>query len=193
MEPSTQQKQKQDPQNQQGQQDSPRWNWQFTVAVGLLAAFAVLVAVMLSMADTRDETVWQRRVYLFGAAEAVVFTAVGWLFGREVHRQAAQSAQHDAHQAKQEAAAARNEAKERMGEAAEAERKATEESVRAKTIVAVIQHTEPEDETPRGGAARGGVSRDAGAPRDDGSATPGSTPTTSARVDMKALVRDLYP
>jgi hypothetical protein len=67
------------------------------VAVFLLIAFGVVVALMLGWADT-----WDQRVYVFGAVEAIVFTAVGWIFGREVHRQTAEVAQKDAAEAKEE-------------------------------------------------------------------------------------------
>jgi hypothetical protein len=39
-----------------------------------------------------DETHWSRYVYVFGGLEAIVFTAVGWIFGREVNRTAAETA-----------------------------------------------------------------------------------------------------
>src|SRR5215212_6276137 len=94
---------------QQPQQDGSKWAWQFVVTILLLLAFAVLVIVLTISADTGDETTWQRRVYLFGAVQAIVFTAVGWLFGREVHRSAAESAKDDADAAKQDAAVARDE------------------------------------------------------------------------------------
>ena len=56
---------------------------------------------MLSVADG-DAQVWERRVYIFSGVEAIVFTAVGWIFGREVHRATAQQAQENAEQAKEE-------------------------------------------------------------------------------------------
>ena len=62
----------------------------------------VLVIYMLGQADD-DSAVWDRRIYIFGSAEAIVFTAVGWLFGREVHRAAAETAREDAKAAKADA------------------------------------------------------------------------------------------
>lgn len=163
------------------QQGGAKWTWQFMVAVGLLLAFAALDVVMLAVANTGDEIVWQRRVYIFGAVEAVVFTAVGWLFGREVSRSAAESAKQEASEAKQDATAARAEAKQKTDEAAMAEQKAAEERVRSQTVVSVIEHSELASATP---TVRG--SQDATA-ADGGSARP-----TRAVVDLKALVRDLY-
>ncbi len=174
-------------QPQQSQQDGAKWTWQFTVAVVLLLAFAALVVVMLLMTNTGDETVWQRRVYLFGAVEAVVFTAVGWLFGREVHRSAAESAQQEASEAKQDVAAARDEAKQKTDQAADAERRAAEERTRAETVVAVIEHSESAGATSGAGAAR-----DGGAAQDASAAGGGSSRPAGTVVDLKALVRDLY-
>ena len=165
----------------QSQQDGAKWTWQFMVAVGLLLAFAALDVVMLFMANTGNEIVWQRRVYLFGAVEAVVFTAVGWLFGREVSRSAAESAKQEASDAKQDATAARAEVKQKTDEAATAEQKAAEERARSQTVASVIEHSELVGATPTVGG-----SQDASA-ADGGSGRP-----TRAVVDLKALVKDLY-
>ncbi|GIF13433.1 hypothetical protein [Actinoplanes teichomyceticus] len=69
------------------------------VAVALLLGFAVLLIFLVGKAGTAADGAWSRYVYLFGAMEALVFTAIGWLFGREVNRQAVQSAEARAEQA----------------------------------------------------------------------------------------------
>lgn len=69
------------------------------VAVVLLLGFAALMIYLVGKAGTAADGTWSRYVYLFGATEALVFTAVGWLFGREVNRQAVQSAEARADQA----------------------------------------------------------------------------------------------
>ena len=61
--------------------NAARWTWQFVVAVALLVGFVALIVAMMFLARG-DETVWQRRVFVFGGAEAIVFTVIGWLFGR---------------------------------------------------------------------------------------------------------------
>src|SRR5438552_4915791 len=99
-----------------------RWNRQFIVTIALLVGFAALVVAMVAMADG-DEKIWQRRVYVFGAVEAIVFTAIGWLFGREVHRATAESAREDADTAKKDADAARSEALQEAVRSAEIEGK----------------------------------------------------------------------
>ena len=81
---------------------SPAARWQLAAAGLLLVGFALLVVYMLGQADD-DAAVWDRRIYIYGSAEAIVFTAVGWLFGREVHRATAESAREDAAAAKADA------------------------------------------------------------------------------------------
>jgi hypothetical protein len=78
------------------------WRWQFVVAAALVLAFVVLTVLMLSWADAPDG-VWKNRVFVFSSVEAIVFTAVGWIFGREVHRGQAESARKDAEEAKADA------------------------------------------------------------------------------------------
>ncbi|HTA33126.1 MAG TPA: hypothetical protein VK721_06850 [Solirubrobacteraceae bacterium] len=71
------------------------------VAVGLAIAFVAFAAFLVFNADTTNATEWQRWVYVFGTAEAVAFTAVGWLFGREVSRKRADTAESRANTAEQ--------------------------------------------------------------------------------------------
>jgi hypothetical protein len=46
--------------------------------------------------DIADDRLWARLVYVAGGLGALVSTAVGWLFGREVHRAAAEHATKEA-------------------------------------------------------------------------------------------------
>ena len=75
------------------------------IAVVLLALYVIVVFFLFRDADDNDvsETIWSRYTYLLGGLEAVVFTAVGWLFGREVNRKQAEQAE----EATQEAADAK--------------------------------------------------------------------------------------
>lgn len=154
-----------------------KWTWQFIVAVALLVAFAALIAAMILMAHG-DDTVWQRRIYVFGAAQAIVFTAIGWLFGREVNRSTAESAKNDAVQAKQEAANARQEATEKTLQAAESMRIAAEEKTKGRAVKALV----------RNGQSAATAGR-AGGPRDVGMTT---SPTAGILTDLRALVDELY-
>lgn len=89
----------------EGQQ---RQRWQLWATVSILGAFAVAVIYMLVAAHDNDADVWQRRVYVFAGAQAIVFTAVGWLFGREVNSEALKAANAYADEAKDEARQAKD-------------------------------------------------------------------------------------
>jgi cytochrome bd-type quinol oxidase subunit 1 len=91
------------------------------VAIVILAGFAVLLYHMYQVAPTREETLWNRSLVLFGSVEAIAFTAAGYLFGKEVHREQAQKAEQRAEEKTAEAGAAR---------AAAAEAKAKGESLK---------------------------------------------------------------
>ena len=62
-------------------------------AVIVTAVFLVAAAYLVSSADTRNQQEWERLVYVFGAIEAIAFAAVGWVFGTEVNRKRAESAE----------------------------------------------------------------------------------------------------
>jgi len=69
----------------------------FWVALGLtvLVVFAYLglCTLLYFRADhIQDERLWARLLYVAGALGGLVTTAIGWLFGREVHRGAAEYA-----------------------------------------------------------------------------------------------------
>jgi hypothetical protein len=72
-------------------------NWSaLTVAVAAVAVFGVATVYMFRHTDSQN---WERLVYLFGAVEALAFSAAGFLWGREVHREAATSAKDEAKKA----------------------------------------------------------------------------------------------
>ncbi len=62
------------------------------VALVILAAFALLVVAMFRILGA-VETQWTRAVFLFSGVEAIAFSAAGFLFGREVNRQRADTAE----------------------------------------------------------------------------------------------------
>lgn len=155
-------------------------NWQIIVTVALLAGFGVVVWYLLLTAKGTEEIVWQRRLYVAAGLEALVFTAVGWLFGREVSRAAVATAQQDAADAKKDAADARSEARQRTGEAAQAKIEAAEERTKAETTAAVVECI-----------AQGDAGRSAGVSRE---AAMGDAPSGAMTpVDLQALFRRLYP
>lgn len=71
------------------------------VAVVVVIAYGALVFVLWQVVGD-EEIVWGRRLVLFGGVEALVFAAVGWLFGREVNRGAAEQAKDATEQARKE-------------------------------------------------------------------------------------------
>ncbi len=73
-------------------------------ARAILAIFVTLVFIAFGVflvvnANTADATEWERWVYVFGAAEAIAFAGIGWMFGREVNRQRAEEAEGQAQKA----------------------------------------------------------------------------------------------
>lgn len=102
-----------------------------TIAVVLLVAFGLLVYYLNGKADGANELAWQRRVYLFGGVEAIVFTAVGWIFGREVNRQQVDAAENRANTSEQKADAA-------ASKAAAADAKAADLAARGEAAKAAV-------------------------------------------------------
>ena len=111
--------------------DRMRYLMTLTIAVVLLFAFGLLVYVLNGKAAGDTELVWQRRVYLFGGVEAIVFTAVGWIFGREVNRRQADAAENRANTSEQKADAA-------VREAATAKAKAADLTARGEAAKAAV-------------------------------------------------------
>jgi hypothetical protein len=98
------------------------------VTAALIAAFAALIAFLLSEVGASQAS-WERYVYLLSGVEAVVFAAVGWLFGKEVHREQAEKAEANAEEATTKHLAAATEA-------------ATEKATGLSLARAVVTHTE---------------------------------------------------
>jgi hypothetical protein len=74
----------------------------FAIVVTLV--FVAFGYYLVDNADTTNQTEWERWVYVFGAAEAIAFAAVGWVFGKEVNRERAESAENRAKTAEEEKA-----------------------------------------------------------------------------------------
>jgi len=81
------------------------------VTIASLVIFGALVIYLLGRVD-REEPEWTRSVFLLTGVEAITFAAVGWLFGREVSRKAAEDATKKANEAQEQAAVARETAAE---------------------------------------------------------------------------------
>jgi hypothetical protein len=147
------------------------WRWQFFVAAALIVAFVVLTVFMLSWANASD-AVWKNRVFVFSSVEAIVFTAVGWIFGREVHRAQAESARMDADDAKQDAKEKSDLADRKAEEAAEERAKGMRLAGAVETFAA-------------GPATRRGQARDVAADGEPGA-------SASQLASLQDLARRLY-
>jgi hypothetical protein len=89
------------------------------VAVASLLGLAGFIRYMLGMTAANDVE-WTRSVYLYTPVETVAFAAVGWLFGREVHRQEAQRAEQRVSAAEARLSTAEQRASDAQAKAAEA-------------------------------------------------------------------------
>lgn len=83
------------------------------VVVGIACAILIgygSAALFLFLNVTVPSETWTRYTFLFGGIEAVAFAAVGYLFGKEVHRQQAEKAEKRAQDAQTEVVAANSRA-----------------------------------------------------------------------------------
>ena len=153
----------------------PTVPWQLGVAVAVLLLYGILAAFMVAHADA-DSDVWDHRVVIFSSVEAIVFTAVGWVFGREVHRQTADAARADAQEAKADA-------KENATTAAKKSKEAASEREKGRAMAAAVQAISAASTGPRAGQ-----SFDVGLEEEAGDASP-SGPQLAA---LHALATKLY-
>jgi hypothetical protein len=112
--------------------------WQFWVTVILLGVFVVLALIMLGLADSSDD-VWKNRMAVFSAIQAIVFTAVGWLFGREVNRGEAATAKKGAEEAKKDADKARADKENQSADLVTAREAAVAEQQKGRALVAAVE------------------------------------------------------
>ena len=77
-------------------------------AIVVVVAFGAFATFLVANADTGNQQEWERWVYVFGGVEAIAFTAIGWVFGREVNRERAENAEQRADDAQQGEAAERD-------------------------------------------------------------------------------------
>ncbi len=88
-----------------------RTEWKDRMA-GIITSLAILVFVILevflgillwSTNTSMTELEWGRFIYLLTGVETITFAGIGWLFGKEVHREQAQMAERQAEGAMQQA------------------------------------------------------------------------------------------
>jgi|SRR5882672_6231638 len=80
------------------------------IAILILIAYVIVVLFLFTQSKTAPNETWTRYTLLLGGVEAIAFSAVGYLFGKEVHRQQAENAEKRAADAQQQAISASNEA-----------------------------------------------------------------------------------
>lgn len=73
--------------------------WIFALII--LVAYSLFLKYLLGKTQVEDNE-WMKLTYIFGSLEAIVFTAVGFIFGREVNRSRAVTAEKDADKAKKD-------------------------------------------------------------------------------------------
>jgi len=78
------------------------------MAVAVVVVYVAFVGVLMTM---RGDQHWDRLVYLLGGFEAIVFSAVGWVFGTTVARGALNDAKASKAEARQQEEEARREAR----------------------------------------------------------------------------------
>jgi hypothetical protein len=113
------------------------------VALTVLGIYVVFVGLLILL---RRDQEWDRLIYLMTGFEAIVFAAVGWIFGTSVARGTVQDAKSAQAEAKEQAAAARAEATtaRESAETARAERDSTlQDAERGRAIAASIKAKAP--------------------------------------------------
>jgi len=165
-----------------GDYSSARWTALFAVSVVILVLFGVLMIYMMAVANdaSNSDAIWTRQTVVFGAGQAIAFTAVGWLFGREVNRTAAENSEAHAAGAAEEAKQAKKEAKQATAEARTHEVDATRATEKARALAAAI--------TTSAAAARQSRSTD---PALENSSV--LTVNRSQLESLQALARELFP
>lgn len=153
----------------------PTVPWQLGVAIAVLLLYGILAAFMVASADAPTE-VWKNRVVIFSSVQSIVFTAVGWVFGREVHRQTAETARADAQEAKEDAKDKATTAEQKTAEAAS-------EREKGRAMAAAVQAISAAPTT-----SRGGQSFDVGLEDEAGEGS-SSTPQLAA---LHSLATKLY-
>lgn len=105
------------------------------VALALLVAYLAFTASAWSSASDAAE-MWARKLTIIGGIEALAFAAAGWLFGKEVNREAVDALRKEAGEVRAAAEAARELERERAAETDRARSEATAFAAALKTMSA---------------------------------------------------------
>jgi hypothetical protein len=117
------------PPTSQGSANAPgytsgQWKIVAVVAIVILLAYFGFLAYMWTFTKS-EEPQWTRSVYLLTGIEAIAFAAAGFLFGKEVHREQAQTAEKRAQSSEDRAVVA--------------EKGMTEETTKGRDLVKAIE------------------------------------------------------
>jgi hypothetical protein len=157
------------------------WQWLFWAAAVIVIVYIIFALLAFGRADDKlAETDWSRSVYVLLGVEAIAFTAVGWLFGREVHRGEAQAAKQDAAQAKSDAKEQRSNVDGAKEKEAGARERAVAAEVKGRALADAMRAAGPNGSASIGGDERTG---DRGAP------APGVPPMDA----LRGLADSLFP
>jgi hypothetical protein len=158
----------------------------FWAAIVIVVVYVGFVLLAFNRADDElPETDWSRSVYVLLGVEAIAFTAVGWLFGREVHRGEAKVAEKHADEAKQDARLEKSRADAAKDHAAQERSRAEAAETKGRVLAnAVHSLTEPEAE-PAGGDERG--------PAEGRTRGVELTPPSRAADALRNLADQLFP
>jgi cell shape-determining protein MreC len=61
--------------------------WTIIFGTLVLVGFAILLIYVTKRASTKDQTLWDRLIYVYGSLEAMAFAVIGAVFGTTVQRQ----------------------------------------------------------------------------------------------------------
>ena len=164
------------------------WRWLLWAAIAIVFAYVVFVLLAFVRADDKlPETDWSRSVYVLLGVEALAFTAVGWLFGREVHRGEAQEAQKHADEAKHVATLEKDRADTAKDTAAQERSRADAAQTKGRILAkAVHSLTEPEE---TGGGPGGGDERSPAGGRTRGI----DSPAAGSAQALRSIADELFP
>ncbi|WP_142783825.1 hypothetical protein [Changchengzhania lutea] len=90
----------------------PLGSQKFKFAIFIFIVYLIFIGYLLWRTDTKDDLIWTRMLFLFTGIEAIVFAALGYVFGRDVHRKRAENAEKNAEDAKKDEAKAKKDAEE---------------------------------------------------------------------------------
>jgi hypothetical protein len=98
-----------------------RFAWApYVVGLAVLVGYTIFLSVMIGEVRQKEQTFWDRYLYLFSSVEALAFAAAGFFFGREVNRGRAEAAE--------------SQAKAEANRASTAEKKASREAARGEAL-----------------------------------------------------------